>query len=595
MIRSRPYGLRVLSVILVVAGLVLAIALVSLVTSVYRQAELDETNRLQSTALVLAKSYIMAVHTSSPVSPLVSGDLSDGLRLTILDTMGSAVADSKYAPGSVTNRITDPEVKQAAATGMGIMVSYRIESGQRERTVCVAIRDAGSLVGFAAASSLVGLIWQSAFRTLSWAFPLLLVAGTLCLLLAVVLARTAARPLSNLADALEHRSVQGLAGLSMRADVTELGRVQRASYALLQENELLLESEQSQSSVLSAVLAAVPQAIVILDSTDAILSVNAQFDRLFVSDDLPVEGRHIAELVTIPDCLEAIERCIGEHQPQAVIAEDRGRYYSCNVRELDDQTSRERRVLVILEDITDAMALPRIKADFVANASHELKTPLTAIRGYLELLRDEPANAHYLDIIERNVDRLIALSSDISLLSRLENRSPEIELVDVSELERDLAELFDRQGHETGVALQFSVDNEGRLLYADRLMLLQMFINLIENAYRFTTSGSITVSVSADATYVTLRVADTGQGIPARELPRIFERFYSRADDHGRIGTGLGLAIVKRIVLAHNGTIDAESVVGKGTVFTVHIPRNLGPRISAETTGKPSDTKTEDP
>ena len=474
-------------------------------------------------------------------------------------------------------------------------MSYRIESGQRERTVCVAIRDAGSLVGYAAASSPVGLTWQSAFRTLSWAFPLLLVVSTLCLLLAVVLARAAARPLSNLAEALERRSVQGLAGLAMRAGVTELGRVQRASYALLQENELLLEREQSQSSVLSAVLAAVPQAIAILDSTDAVLSVNVQFDRLFVSGDLPVEGRHIAELVTIPDCLAAIERCIGEHQPQTVIAEDRGRYYSCNVRELDDQTSRERRVLVILEDITDAMALPRIKADFVANASHELKTPLTAIRGYLELLRDEPANAHYLDIIERNVDRLIALSSDISLLSRLENRSPEIEFVDVSELERDLAELFDRQGHETGVALQFSVDNEGRFLYADRLMLLQMFINLIENAYRFTTSGSITVSASADATHVTLRVADTGQGIPAQELPRIFERFYSRADDHGRIGTGLGLAIVKRIVLAHNGTIDVESAVGKGTVFTVHIPRNLGPRRSAETTGKPSDTKREDP
>lgn len=595
MTRGRPYSLSVLNAILVVAGLILAIALAFLVTSVYRQAELDETDRLKSTALVLSKSYSMAVHTGSPVYPLVSGELSDGLRLTILDTMGSAVADSRYAPGSITNRITDPEVIQAAATGVGITVSYRIESGQRERTVCVTIRDAGSLMGYAAASSPVSLIWQSAGRTLSWAFPLLLAVSILCFLLAVALARAAARPLSNLTDALERRSVQGLAGLAMRADATELGRAQRASNALLKENELLLEREKLQSSVLTAVLATVPQAIAILDSTEAILSVNPQFAQLFVSGDLPVEGRHIAELLTIPDCLAAVERSVGEHRPQTVIAEDRGRHYCCSVRELDDQTSRERRVLVILEDITDAMALPRIKADFVANASHELKTPLTAIRGYLELLRDEPANAHYLDIIERNVDRLIALSSDISLLSRLENRSPEIEFVDVSDLERDLAELFDRQGHETGVALRFSIDNEGRFLYADRLMLLQMFINLIENAYRFTTSGSITVSASADATHVALRVSDTGQGIPARELPRIFERFYSHAGDHGRPGTGLGLAIVKRIVLAHNGAIDVESAVGKGTAFIVHIPRNLGPRRSAETTGDSSDTKREDP
>jgi two-component system phosphate regulon sensor histidine kinase PhoR len=307
-----------------------------------------------------------------------------------------------------------------------------------------------------------------------------------------------------------------------------------------------------------------------------------------------VRGRHVAELVTLPECLAAIEHCVGDHLPQTVVVEDRGRHYSCSARELDEKVSRERRVLVVLEDITDAMALPRIKADFVANASHELKTPLTAIRGYLELLREEPGNARYLDVVERNVDRLIALSSDISLLSRLENRAPEIDLVDFSELQGDLTELFDKQGRETGVALTFSVDSEGRFLYADRLMLLQLLINLIENAYRFTTTGSITVSAGADATHVLLRVSDTGQGITVRDLPRIFERFYSRATDHGRPGTGLGLAIVKRIVLAHNGTIDVESTINKGTTFLIHIPRNLGNRRPAVATVERSDTMRED-
>jgi two-component system phosphate regulon sensor histidine kinase PhoR len=474
-------------------------------------------------------------------------------------------------------------------------VSYRIESGQRERTVCVAIRDSGLFIGFATASSPVGLTWQSASRTLSWALPLLLVVSTLWLLLAVVLARMATRPLADLADALERRSAQSLAGLAMRADVTGLGRAQRASYALLQESETLTLQEHSQSSVLSAVLDSVPQAIAILDSAGAVLSANTQFDRLFGGGDLPVKGRHIAELVTLPDCLAAIEHCIGEHQPQTIVAEDRGRYYSCSVRELDEKAFHEGRLLVVLEDITDAMALPRIKADFVANASHELKTPLTAIQGYLQLLREEPGNARYLDIVERNVDRLIALSSDISLLSRLENRAPEIDLVDFSELQRDLAELFDKQGRETGVALMFSVGSEGRFLYADRLMLLQLFINLIENAYRFTQAGAITVSTTADATHIILSVSDTGQGIPAQDLPRIFERFYSRAVDHGRPGTGLGLAIVKHIVLAHNGTIDVESTVNKGTTFVIHIPRNLGPRRPAATPVERPDTKREDP
>ncbi|RIE17341.1 sensor histidine kinase [Candidatus Cryosericum septentrionale] len=594
MIRSRPYALRVLSAVLIVASLVFATALMVEVTSVHYQANVGETSHLEASALLLSDRYVAALHASSPAAPLVRGDFPAGLRLTILDAGGSAIADSRFDPGSITNRIADPEVKQAAAGDVGVAVSYRIESGQRERTVCVAIRDSGSLIGFAVASSPVGLTWQSASGTFSWALPLLLVVSSLWLVLALILVRMATRPVSDLADALERRSVQSLAGLAMRADVTELGRAQRASYALLQESEVLIEREHLQSSALSAVLDAVPQAIAILDSTGAVLSANTQFDQFVGADALPVAGRHIAELITLPECLAAIDRCVSEHQPQTVAAEDHGRYYSCSVHELDGKAFRERRALVVLEDITDAMTLPRIKADFVTNASHELKTPLTAIRGYLELLREEPGNAHYLDIVQRNVDRLIALSSDISLLSRLENRAPEIELVDVSKLQHDLAELFDKQGHETGVALRFSVDSEGRFLYGDRLMLLQMFINLIENAYHFTQTGTITVSATTDVSHIILSVSDTGQGIPARDLPRIFERFYSHASDHGRPGTGLGLAIVKRIVLAHNGTIDVESTVNKGTTFVIHIPKNLGPRRPAATSGQPSDTKRED-
>jgi PAS domain S-box-containing protein len=595
MIHRRPHALRVLSVVLIVSSLVLATALAVMVVSVYHQTTVSEISRLETSALLLSRTYVTAVHAGSPAAPLAHGDLPAGLRLTILDAEGSSVADSKFDPGVVANRLADSEVKRAAAGGVGIAVSYRIESGQRERTVCVAIRDSGLLIGFAAASSPVGLTWQSASGTLSWALPLLLVVSALWLVLAVVFARMATRPLADLADALERRSLQSLAGLAMHADATELGRAQRASYAVLQESETITLREHSQSSVLSDVLDAVPQAIAILDSTGAVLSANAPFQRLFGGNALPVKGRHIAELVTLPECLAAIERCFSKHQPQTVAAEDRGRDYSCSVRELDEMIFGKQRVLVVLEDITDAMALPRIKADFVANASHELKTPLTAIQGYLELLREEPGNVRYLDIVERNVDRLIALSSDVSLLSRFENRAPEIDLVDFSELQRDLVELFDRQGRETGVALKFSVDSEGRFLYADRLMLLQLFINLIENAYRFTQAGAITVSATADASHSILRVSDTGQGIPARHLPRIFERFYSHAADHGRPGTGLGLAIVKRIVLAHNGTIDVESMVNKGTTFVIRIPRNLGPRRPDAAPGQLSDTKREDP
>jgi two-component system phosphate regulon sensor histidine kinase PhoR len=381
----------------------------------------------------------------------------------------------------------------------------------------------------------------------------------------------------------------------MRANVTELGRAQKASYALLQENALLVERERSQATALAAIMDSVPQAIAIVDDAGVIISANTVFDRLFGKDAQSTTGKRFAELVALPDCLAAIDLCTREHQPQTAATEDRGRTWSCSVRELEEGETGGRGVLVVLEDVTDAVALPRIKADFVTNASHELKTPLTAIRGYLELLHEEPGNPHYLAIVEHNVDRLIALSSDISLLSRLENQAPDVELVDMVELEHDLAELFEKQGRETGVPLEFSIDAGGRLLYADRLMLLQLFINLIENAYRFTEAGRITVTSTADSTHFILGVTDTGQGIAATDLPRIFERFYSRSNRHGRPGTGLGLAIVKRIVLAHNGTIDVESTPGKGTSFVIHIPRSLGPREQDAPPQQTSENDKEEP
>jgi two-component system phosphate regulon sensor histidine kinase PhoR len=580
----------VIALVAVIAGLFLVAALAIEIQSVHRQATADEVSRLEASATLLSDRYLTIRRAGSPAADAVRVTPAE-IRLSILDARGVTLADSQFSAAAVPIRIEDAAVQQAAVSGTGVATTYRVESGRQERVFCTAVRDGGAVVAFALASSPIMVPWHTASGTLWWAIPLLVLACAACVVAVLLLTQAATRPVADLADALEHRSLGNLTGLAMRADVTEIGRAQRASYALLQENALLTERERSQSTTLAAIMDSVPQAIAVIDRAGVIVSANTAFDHLFAQGAQPVPGAHFAELVALPDCLAAIDLCTSEHQPQTVVTQDRGRTYSCSVRELEGADSDGPRVLVILEDITEAVALPRIKADFVTNASHELKTPLTAIRGYLELLRDEPENAHYLDIIERNVDRLIALSSDISLLSRIENRSPDIERVDMAELEHDLAELFQKQAKETGVPLEFAVDSQGRFLYGDRLMLLQLFINLVENAYRFTESGTITVSAAADNTHTILGVSDTGRGIAAADLPRIFERFYSRSSNHGRPGTGLGLAIVKRIVLAHNGTIDVLSTPGKGTSFVIRIPRSLGPR---ETTTVPQQNPRND-
>ncbi len=590
---GRSYAHRVFVLIGIVTCLFLATVVIIEVQSVHRQARLGEDARLEASAILLSDRYLAAVHTRTSVTDVVTGT-STGIRLSILNAQGVTIADSQFSAASVSNRADDAAVQLAAASGKGAATVYRVESGRRERVFSVAVRGADTIIAFVLASSPAQLTWKTSSGTLSWAIPLLIIACAIWFAVSLLLAQTATRPVADLAGAIERRSLSDLTGLAMRATVTDLGRAQKASYALLHENLVLTERERSQATALAAIMDAIPQAIAIIDDMGVILSANSRFDVLFGKVQA-AKGKYFAELVALPDLLAAIDLSAREHKPQTVVTENQGRTWSCSVRELDPTPSGSQRTLIILEDITEAVALPRIKADFVTNASHELKTPLTAIRGYLELLHEEPGNMHYLSIIERNVDRLIALSSDISLLSRLENKSPEIELVDMAELEHDLTELFEKQARETGVPLEFSIDTNGRWLYADRLMVLQLFINLIENAYRFTKAGRITVSTTADSTHVILGVTDTGQGIAASDLPRIFERFYSRSSDHNRPGTGLGLAIVKRIVLAHNGTIETRSTPGKGTSFVIRIPRSLGPREAANPPQQISGNDKEEP
>ncbi|HOV50463.1 MAG TPA: ATP-binding protein [Candidatus Cryosericum sp.] len=563
---------------LVVGLLLLATSSWLLVASVHQAAVAGENARLEAAARLLSASSLQVLQSGASLPSLVRGELPAGMRLTVLNPDGSAAADSAFPVAAVVNRLKEPEVQQAIATGTGTGVTYHVEAGKQERSVCVSMRDShGTLIGIAVASSDASLPWQAASGTVSWALPLLLGIGVCLLILSAILAGRERRPLEETAEALELRSLPSLAGLAMHAGATPEGRIEKAAYATLQENESLAKVEQSWSARLTAVLDALPLAAVLLDDTLNVTSSNPLFDLLVPGDLLPPARRHIAELLPMPDLLAAIDRCAATHQPQQLASALRGHSYACTVQELSQWDMHERRIIVLLEDVTDAAALARVKADFVANASHELKTPLTAIQGYLDLLREEPGNTRYLDIIGRNVARLIELSTDISVLSRFENQPPSIELVDLHELKRDTLELFEKRAAEAGVPLRFEIQEGAETLYADRLMLQQLLINLVENAYRFTEAGTITVTVTREGGFTVFRVADTGRGIAPTVLPRIFERFYSNAGRGVRPGTGLGLAIVKRIVLAHNGTIDVHSTVDKGTTFVIRIPENLRP------------------
>jgi len=234
---------------------------------------------------------------------------------------------------------------------------------------------------------------------------------------------------------------------------------------------------------------------------------------------------------------------------------------------------------VVFHDLTDIHRMERMRRDFVANVSHEFKTPLTSIRGYAETLLsgakdDEAIATDFLKTIERNAQQLEVLVSDLLTLARLEAEVPTTK--EPLQLRSAIDEQISSRKKALGERnISVNVECPAVEIQADRLRFATALSNLIDNAiYYNRPSGQISISAEVHDNTLNLAVADTGQGIPSEELPRIFERFYrvdkARARDTG--GTGLGLSIVKHAIESQGGTIGVVSKVGTGSTFTIRLP-----------------------
>ena len=235
--------------------------------------------------------------------------------------------------------------------------------------------------------------------------------------------------------------------------------------------------------------------------------------------------------------------------------------------------------LVVIRDVTQQRQLESVRRDFVANASHELKTPAATIQAAAETLRraaeDDPAAIpRFAQQLEREAVRLSRIVADLLDLSRLESGSSLDDLVSLGAAAREEGQRLEEAADAAGVTLEIEADGE-RPLRGSQQDLALLVRNLVDNAIRYShEGGQVRVEIDSDDGEVTLRVKDTGIGIPSKDIPRVFERFYrvDRARSRETGGTGLGLAIVKHVVENHGGTIEVDSELGRGTTFTIRFP-----------------------
>jgi len=329
--------------------------------------------------------------------------------------------------------------------------------------------------------------------------------------------------------------------------------------------------------------------VLAVDRAGTVLSMNDPCAGLLGVEPDKLRGRSIYEVLRKPDLLKFIENAQASTRSldgDLRFFNPEERWLHAHGTSLHDARGQKIGVLVVLHDVTRLRHLENVRRDFVANVSHELRTPITSIKGFVETLLDDgfedrASAERFLGIVLRQVNRLDAIITDLLLLSRIErggeDQRIETDAEPLAQIVEVALETCEKKAHDKSIRLE--ADCPGELVAKINGPLLeQAVINLIDNAVKYSQAGAtVRVTVATEDAFAVIRVIDNGCGIAANHLPRLFERFYrvDKARSRELGGTGLGLAIVKHIMAAHQGTIQVESVVGRGSTFTLRLPLGL--------------------
>ncbi len=584
MMRLSP-KLRLLVLLPAIAAIAVLLPLLWLAST--RLLRESAAARLADTLPLLAR--LVAPHLEDPGESLqrfvADVAVSEAVRLTVVAGDGRVLADSAGSWAEVQameNHAGRPEVRAAFARGQGSDVRTSASVGEPFVYVARRIQDAaGRPYALRLAQPLREL--AALRRRLAGLLALAALGG----LAAVVLVswwldRRLLRPMAELV-AGANRLARG--ELSHRLPVPEeeaLGDLARSVNRLaerVQEQVAAVEAERSHLEVVGASMA---EGVLVTDAQGRALMVNPSFRRLFrVKGD--VVGRTALELTRLPQLDDLIQHTLERGQAGGVEVEfpgSRERAVAVSSAALRDRSG----AVIAARDISDLVRLGEIRRDLVANVSHELKTPLAAIRGYAETLRDgalaEPATAQrFIERIVQQCQRLQALLADLLTLSSLEReRAGPTEAVDLGQVIEEAIEVLEGAAREHQVSVGRQVQPLPAL-EGEREALEKLCLNLIDNAIKYNRPGGrVWVRLFAEDDQQVLEVADTGRGIPESAIPRVFERFYrvdrGRSREEG--GTGLGLAIVKHAALRHGGSVEVESRLGEGSVFRVRLPQVAG-------------------
>lgn len=567
-----------------------ALMTVSLFTlnSLTRFFNTQNANDLESRAYLFEHSVkpLLLEGVNSEVDRVCKGSGEKSrTRVTVILPSGVVIGDSEEEPQAMDNHGDRPEVSQALSGETGTSVRFSSTLGRNMMYVAVPLFSENMVVGVLrtsmALSSIEAELTRIRTRIISVGiFTAILAAG-----ISLLVSRRITHPIEELTRGVGQFESGNLDHRLFIPESRELGELAEAMNKMAAQLDEMIKTETRQKNKLEAVLSGMVEGVVAMDRDENLISINEAAARFFRIDPQAATGKTLSAIVRNLAFLDFVKSAVKADEPREgdVVLDDYGnRILHTRTSSLLDGDYKRAGTLIVFNDVTTLRRLETMRKDFAANVSHEIKTPLTSIRGFVETLLADAGDftekqVHFLRIIEKNGNRLMAIIDDLLKLSRIETEKTG----DLRFAKANLLKTLDAavgalkpEAQKKNIDIDLSCD-ETLAVRMDSSMIEQAVINLVENAIKYCNDNSrVDVRVEKEADTVAIHVTDSGYGIEKEHLPRLFERFYrtDKARSRQLGGTGLGLAIVKHIMLAHKGDVSVESTIGKGSTFTLHLP-----------------------
>ncbi|MBN1627673.1 MAG: PAS domain-containing protein [Deltaproteobacteria bacterium] len=508
-------------------------------------------------------------------------------RLTVILPSGEVAGDSEADPATMDNHSDRVEFINASTGEYGISIRTSLTLSRDFMYLGIPVRKEGKLLAIVRTSIPLDVI-DTAIKGIQKK----IIFGALIIILlgaviSLIVSRRISRPIEQLKEEAEYYIRGDFNYRVPISDIEEIGSLNESMRNMAQQLHARINTITQQRTEIEAILSSMIEGVIAVDSEERIIIMNEAAGRMFGCNPSAVQGHSIQEAVRNTHLQQFISETLSDNKPvekEIGLVSEEERYISGHGTMIRNIEGKGLGALFVLSDITKLRRLENIRKDFVANVSHEIKTPITAIKGFVEILRDDTSKdendiKRFLDIIAKHVNRLEAIIDDLLKLSRIE-KDAETEGIQFAESEiKDVLE----SAVQAVKPLAGSKGTEINLSCNDKLtarinppLLEQAVINLLDNAIKYSDEKKpVKIEALPDEKEVVIHVTDNGRGIEQQHLSRIFERFYrvDKARSRSLGGTGLGLSIVKHIIQAHGGHISVTSTPGKGSTFTIHLPR----------------------